>query len=148
MDAILILFAALAGAALPIQAAVNAELARHGATPMWAAAISACLSTVVIAAVALGPMRVPLPRLAALASGPPWMWIGGLLGCLVLLGMMIVAPRLGVAAMIASVVAGQMACSLLLDHFGWLGLPHQPLSLGRIAGAAAVCAGVALVRFF
>jgi transporter family-2 protein len=36
--------------------------------------------------------------------------------------------------------------ALLLDHFGALGLPREPINLGRIAGAALVVAGVILVR--
>lgn len=147
MKQLLILFAGLAGACLPIQSAVNAGLARH-ATPLWAAAISASISTVTLALLAAGPMRAPFPTAGVLGAAPAWTWVGGLLGCVILLGMMTVAPRLGTATMVASVVAGQMACSLLLDHFGWLGLPLQPLTLGKVAGAAAVCAGVALIRAF
>ena len=55
-------------------------------------------------------------------------------------------PRLGVAMTITLMVAGQLALSLLLDHFGALGVPRQPLNLGRIAGVALVFAGVLLVR--
>jgi transporter family-2 protein len=36
--------------------------------------------------------------------------------------------------------------ALLLDHFGALGLPREPINLGRIAGVALVFAGVVLVR--
>ena len=55
-------------------------------------------------------------------------------------------PRLGAAMTITLMVAGQLALSLLLDHFGALGVPRQPLNLGRIAGVALVFAGVLLVR--
>jgi bacterial/archaeal transporter family-2 protein len=36
--------------------------------------------------------------------------------------------------------------ALLLDHVGALGLPRDPLSVGRVAGALLVIAGVVLVR--
>ena len=36
--------------------------------------------------------------------------------------------------------------SLALDHFGALGVPRQPLNIGRIAGVGLVLAGVLLVR--
>lgn len=55
-------------------------------------------------------------------------------------------PRLGVASTITLMIAGQLALSLVLDHFGWLGVPRQPLSLTRVAGVALVLAGVLLVR--
>jgi transporter family-2 protein len=50
--------------------------------------------------------------------------------------------------MVSLILAGQMFASLLLDHFGWLGYPLQPISLGRIAGVVLVCGGVWLIRFF
>jgi bacterial/archaeal transporter family-2 protein len=36
--------------------------------------------------------------------------------------------------------------ALLLDQFGALGLPREPINLGRIVGAVLVIAGVVLVR--
>ena len=48
---------------------------------------------------------------------------------------------------LAAVVAGQLAGSLLLDHFGMMNLPQQTLTAGRMAGAALVLAGVLLVRY-
>jgi transporter family-2 protein len=36
--------------------------------------------------------------------------------------------------------------ALALDHLGALGLPREPVNLGRIAGALLVIAGVVLVR--
>ena len=47
--------------------------------------------------------------------------------------------------MIALVVAGQVICSLLLDHFGLFGLAIHPLSARRFAAAALLIAGAALI---
>jgi len=48
------------------------------------------------------------------------------------------------AAFIAAVVAGQLASSVLMDHFAWLNLPHQPISLSRGIGVILVFFGVLL----
>ena len=55
-------------------------------------------------------------------------------------------PRLGVATVLALIVAGQMLGSLAFDHFGLLGLPQHPASLARLAGVAFLLFGVVLVR--
>ena len=55
-------------------------------------------------------------------------------------------PRLGAAMTITVMVAGQLALSLILDHFGVMGVPQQPISLTRIAGVLLVIGGVLLVR--
>jgi bacterial/archaeal transporter family-2 protein len=39
-----------------------------------------------------------------------------------------------------------MLCSLAFDHFGLLGIPVQPASLVRLAGAAFLILGVVLIR--
>ena len=56
------------------------------------------------------------------------------------------APRIGLATLITIGIAGQIAVALLLDQFGALGLPKDPINLGRIAGALLVIVGVVLVR--
>ena len=58
----------------------------------------------------------------------------------------VLAPRLGAAALIAAVVAGQMLASLALDHWALVGFEPHPLSVQRALGAALVIGGVALVR--
>ena len=43
-------------------------------------------------------------------------------------------------------VAGQMMLSLILDHFGFMGVPKQPITMTRLAGVAMLIGGVLLVR--
>jgi uncharacterized membrane protein YdcZ (DUF606 family) len=55
-------------------------------------------------------------------------------------------PKLGAATFLALLVAGQMLCALAFDHFGLLGIPVQPASLIRLAGAAFLILGVVMIR--
>jgi transporter family-2 protein len=77
-----------------------------------------------------------------------WMWIGGLLGAFFVAGIVILLPRLGVALSFSLVIAGQMAIAILFDHFGWMGTTVREISLGKIAGALLLIAGVFLIRKF
>ncbi|NIQ10922.1 MAG: DMT family transporter, partial [Gammaproteobacteria bacterium] len=92
--------------------------------------------------------RIPLPAVAAISSHPWWVWIGGVLGAFFVTATIILVPKLGATTMVTTVLAGQMFASLLFDHFGVLGYPLHPISLGRIAGVALVCAGVWLIKAF
>ena len=56
----------------------------------------------------------------------------------------VAGPRLGAAAMLGLVVAGQMTESLLLDHFGVLGMAQQVITPWRLLGVGLVIAGVGL----
>lgn len=44
-------------------------------------------------------------------------------------------PRIGTALMIACTVLGQLVAALVLDQFGWLGVPQVRLNGWRIGGA-------------
>jgi transporter family-2 protein len=57
----------------------------------------------------------------------------------------LVGPRIGAAALLALTVLGQLLASLLVDQFGWLGFPLQPISLTKLAGAALLLGGVGLI---
>ena len=148
MRTFFILLAVLAGAALPIQASINAEFAARGATPLWAAGISAALTALTLAVIASLFLRMPAPSPALFTKIPPWLWCGGFLGVIVLGVMSSVPQRIGAATMIVCFIAGQVICSMVLDHFGALGLPQQSISAGRLVGAAMIVGGVTLVRIF
>ena len=69
----------LAGAAVPLQAGSNARLGVVLGHPFWATVISLLISGLAIALVML-IVKVPRPNLAALLTGPWWIWLGGLTG--------------------------------------------------------------------
>ena len=142
-----LLFAFAAGAVLPFQAGVNAQLATWLDSPVRAAFVSFLVGTIVLVAAAALVFK-PLPTWGRLGEAPWWAWVGGVLGAFYVAGSIVSAPKLGAATLIALIVAGQAAASVIVDHFGWVGFEAQHISVGRIAGMVLVGAGVALVRFF
>lgn len=146
MNGTYIALAVCAGAMLPLQAVVNARLARSAGGPLWAAAISALVVALVLAAVA-GAMGREGPRLANVSTLPWWAWTGGLCGAVVLSATTAVAPQIGAASMIALVMAGQVLAAMALDSSGWFGMSVQPLSLQRVIAATFLILGAALMSF-
>lgn len=134
-----------AGAMMPLQAGINAQLAANTGGAIWAAFISFGVGTVVLALYLL-LTRQGVPSAGALAALPWWQWSGGLLGAFFVAVAAFVAPRLGAAAFIGFLVAGQMLASLLLDHQGWVGYLQKEINPYRIAGALLVIGGVVLIR--
>ncbi len=73
----------------------------------------------------------------------PWYTLGaGIFGLVVIGAISYMIPRVGVAASIITVVAGQLLVGTILDHFGWLGATARPLDLTRALGLAIVFVGV------
>jgi bacterial/archaeal transporter family-2 protein len=141
---LLYLLSFMAGAALIVQIGVNGALRRALGSP-----VSATLASFVVGSVAVACFmliaRTQWPGRAQLQAAPAWAWLGGLLGAYYVIWTVIAGPRLGAATLLALVILGQLVCSLLVDHFGWLGFPLHPLSATRVAGAALLFGGVLLI---
>ena len=142
----LIVLAVIAGAVVPFQSAINANLGRGLGHPLWATLASLLVSIVVLLPVMLA-LRLPLPSLAFITQAPLWMWAGGAFGvCFISLALMLL-PKLGASGFVALALAGQMLASLLLDHFGLFGLAERQLTTPRVVGALLLMGGVALIQF-
>jgi len=76
---------------------------------------------------------------------PPWLWLNGVMGAIVVLTITFTAPRIGTFATIGLLIAGQLAMGALIDYFGLFGLDKIPLSAARIAGLVLLGVGAVLV---
>jgi bacterial/archaeal transporter family-2 protein len=133
-----------AGFLMAMQPSVNARLASRCEHPLQASIISFGTGFAALVVMAL-LFRVGLPQPTKLQTLPAWAWTGGLIGTYMVTVSMLVAPRMGATRWIALVLAGQIALSLVLDHFGWAGYAQHQLSWLRVIGIACVVIGVVLV---
>lgn len=75
--------------------------------------------------------------------GVPWYALGaGVFGLVVIASFSYMIPRVGIAAAITTIVAGQLLVGMVLDHFGLLGAAVRSFDATRIVGMAVVLAGV------
>jgi bacterial/archaeal transporter family-2 protein len=138
-----LVFALLAGAMLPIQFGINAQLAEWVGGSVRAAFVSFVVGAMALLIAVVVSARGWPDRAG---DAPWWVWTGGLLGAFYVLGSIVTAPKLGAATLVALILAGQAIASLLVDHFGWVGFEEQPITLMRVFGIALLAGGVALVR--
>jgi transporter family-2 protein len=134
----------IAGALLTVQVGLNSTLGRTVENMRFAVLMNFLVGSVgllVYFAVAGGG----LPSRYGVASVPAWAWFGGFLGAFYVAVATLVGPRIGAAALLALTVFGQLLASLLVDQFGWLGFPVQPISPTKLAGAALLLGGVGLI---
>ena len=136
--------ALLVGAMLPTQAAINAQLRQFVGSPFRSALVSVVVSTLAMAAIVA--LNVGVERPMALAGAPWWIWIGGLLGVVVVAGSLMLAPHLGSSALFAGLICGQLLTSLLLDHFGLLGYAVSRVTPTRLLGAALLLVALYLIQ--
>jgi transporter family-2 protein len=135
--------AMIGGVAAALQSAANAALATRtglGASLFISSTIVAAGTAVLLAFT--GGVRA----LQSAVGAPPWHFIGGLCGFVIISSITFVFARLGAALALALVVLGQSATALAIDHFGLFGMTRAPLNGWRLAGTALLIGGVVLMR--
>lgn len=145
MRLLLIVLVFAVGLLQPVQAAMNAEFRRHAGHPLQAGVLNMYVGAATITLVLLA-FRVPFPPLSTFGLAPRWALCGGLIGATLVTVMLIAAPKLGVALLVAVFIGGQVASSVTIDHFGLLGLERRSADLTRILGLVLLAAGVLLVE--
>jgi bacterial/archaeal transporter family-2 protein len=140
-----IALALIAGAALPVQGAINARLRADLGAPITAGAWSFVVAATAMLVVLALAARRPRVRLDRLESVPWWGWLGGLCGATYVTSVFLLIPEIGVAPTIALTVAGQQIASVFVDRHGLLRLPRRPISRGRVVGILTLLAGVAML---
>jgi bacterial/archaeal transporter family-2 protein len=131
-----------AGLAGGVQAAVMGELGeRVGIVPALA------FATLVSTLLALALLMVWERSFSGIGSAvdqPVWLWLGGLMGLYIVLAITIAAPRIGVAATIGLVIAGNLVMAAAIDRWGLLAQDQIPITWQRLLGLALLAAGAAL----
>ncbi len=140
-------FAFAAGMLAPLQAGMNAKIGKTLNDPFYAALISFAVGTAGLLIYALaGKVDFSAIRTAA---GVHWsLWLAGFLGAIYVTATIVITPRLGTALTFSLVVAGQLVMAVIMDHYGMLGVPVQPINWPRLAGVALITAGALLIRRF
>ncbi|GAB5563101.1 MAG: DMT family transporter [Winogradskyella sp.] len=141
----LIVLAILAGAVLPVQAGLNVQLGKSVHQPIFAAFASFLIGTIGLL-IYLFILKFDFSSIGESKNVSPWVWTAGILGAFYVAAVIVLAPRLGVALTFVLVVAGQMAVSVVVDHYGLLGLPVKQINWQRMCGIALLIAGVLLIR--
>lgn len=138
-----VLLTAFTGGLVALQAPVNSVLGRSIGT--WQAAfLSFAIGTValaVIAALATGG----LGQLSEVRN-VSWIYLtGGLLGAAYVTTILVTVRSLGAGGIVAATVAAQLAVSVVVDHFGLVGVTKQPITPGRVLGVVLLGLGTYLI---
>jgi bacterial/archaeal transporter family-2 protein len=142
-----LLLGLVAGAVLPVQGAINAELNAELDAAVAVGAFSFLVATTAMALVLGSILAVgaPRPQVAPLRAVPWWGWLGGIFGATYVTSVFLLIPEIGAAPVVVLTVAGQQLASVAVDRYGLLRLPRRTISPRRLAGVGVLLAGVALI---
>jgi len=137
--------AILAGASLVIQSSLNAQVRSVWGSPAWAALISYLGGSIVMILVLL-IIRPAVPDFEVLQRARWVTYLGGFFGACYVVSLIVIIPVLGNATSFSLLVAGQMVCALVLDHFALLGAAESSMDPKKMMGVVLLSAGVYFIR--
>ena len=133
----------VAGAMTAYQPLINARLSNHLDSPIWASFISFASGTVILLVVGIA---INGKFMSIETQGLKWwMFIGGGLGAVFVTVALYVVPHIGVTALVALLIAGQLILSVILDHYGILASESNPISWQRVCGLIMLGLGAYIV---
>jgi len=142
-----LIIALAAGVALATQSAINTQLAKAmSGEAVIATFISFAVGTIVLFFIAW--VKTDLwGNLSAIPSQPWWKLIGGILGAVVVFTTVLLAPKLGITAMLFFIIVGQLITATTIDHFGLIGMPIREVNITKFIGLIIVAFGLVFYFF-
>jgi len=134
--------AVAAGLAGSVQIAVMSRLGERVGV-MEALAVSTLLTAVL----ALGGLLIARRSVAGYERSlhvPWWMLSGGVLSLLIVFTITYAGPRIGTAATVGILIAGQLAMGVAIDRWGLFGSRQIALHWPRVLGIVLLAVGAAL----
>jgi len=142
-----LIIALAAGVALATQSAINTQLAKAmSGEAVIATFISFSVGTIVLFFIAW--VKTDLwGNLSTVPSQPWWKLIGGILGAVVVFTTVLLAPKLGITAMLFFIIVGQLITATTIDHFGLIGMPIREVNITKFIGLIIVAFGLVFYFF-
>ncbi len=140
---VLAAWSAVAGALIPVMAAMQGTLGRTIQSPLHASLIAVGIAFAGVGLV-VALLRPATPAGSLLGAVPAHAWLGGLAMAFYALSATLVTPSFGVGNFVMCVVIAQLAMATLIDQFGLFGAPVHPVDLKRMAGLALLGGGAVL----
>ena len=139
-------FAVLIGMSSASQAAVNGKLGASLGSALYASVFS--IATVVILTLFINIQQGTLKAIGCLikSKAAPWVIPGGAFGVGFILLNTAAVPVIGPGTLMVFSVAGQLTCSVLIQHFGWFYSQKKKIQSVQIVGLLLMLAGVVIVK--
>ncbi|ANC77244.1 hypothetical protein ABE65_010690 [Fictibacillus phosphorivorans] len=135
------LLALLAGVSLSVEGAIYGELGKT------IGKLESTFYNFFVGAIILGIVVLFLGKgsLSYTFQAPKWELSGGVLGTIYLTILIIAIPIVGVGIAMISVIIGQMAMSMLIEHKGWLGSSAASINKEKLIAVTLMTISLLLI---
>jgi bacterial/archaeal transporter family-2 protein len=141
-SAVAVVLSVIAGLAGAVQVAMMSQLGDR--ISVAGALAFASLLTAAVAVLLLLLSRRSLEPIARAFDQPWWMLLGGLMGLLIVGTITYAGTRIGVAATVGILIAGQLVAGAAIDRWGLFGSEQLALRWPRVLGIVLLGVGAGL----
>lgn len=138
-----IILAALAGAFMAVQGALNTGLSK--VCGLLEASWIVHLSGAILITVLLWGFKLGRGNLMHAAHAPLLTFLGGPLNVAIIYLVIASMPRIGVARATTAIIAAQVTVAAIIDHFGLLGMRPVAFSMWKGVGLVLLAIGTKLL---
>ncbi len=142
---LLLLIAIVVGALIPIQSAANVSAAKYLGDISYAVLLSFVVGLILISVYIIIKRPVMSPDVLSV-NFPKYILLGGCISAIYTIAITYLSPKLGVGNALFTILFGQIVVSLLVDHFGVMGVLKQEITPSKIAGMLLILTGVYLTK--
>ncbi|MBR5117791.1 MAG: DMT family transporter [Muribaculaceae bacterium] len=141
------LAAVLSGCLSAVVGAILASLGQVIGSAIQATTVLFAIATVIMIVFCCVNGSVIKVSKAFTTNAPWWIWMGGILGAIIVYGNAWLIPLIGVSVFMMALLIGQLLLSLLMEKHGWLGAPKKHISWTQYVGIIIMLAGIFLIKF-
>ncbi|MBM7624066.1 DMT family transporter [Sporohalobacter salinus] len=136
-------FAVIAGTAMAIQGSLNSVLGKI--IGFWEATFVVHIIATLLVAIIIFIFSLNKGDFGNLVKAPWYTYIGGILNVIILYGVVVTIPELGVANATTLIIVGQVTTAVIIDHFGFWGLETVPFQWIKLVGMGLLALGARLL---
>lgn len=136
------------GACSTLQITINGQLGLVLKSPVRAALISFIVGSVsLFLMVCIQNTKIQISKPDG-GKNPWWMWLGGFLGALYVIGNAWISPQIGTGTAVVIGLLGLMSAGLLIDQTGGFQSIKKPVCWQQLLSLAVIFIGVCAIRLF
>jgi bacterial/archaeal transporter family-2 protein len=135
-----ILFSLLMGAMLSVYLPMNSAVSKHLGSPITANITFFFVA--LVTSILMYAIWGDVDTIKKIKDVPLWLYLTGVFSAFMILGTTFLIPKVGVRKFFILTVSGQILMAVIVSHFGFLGMPKDPISIKKIIGAVCIVFGV------
>ncbi len=133
----------LTGAMIAVQSVLNSSLGARIGLFGSALVLTLISMALILVLILLFPSTASLRALPGFSEW--FLYLGGILGVVIIASPIILVPKLGAALTLTAIVVGQLTIGIVIDHFGMLSVPKIEAGLLRVVGVVLITLGALFI---